>query len=202
MKRVENQDTSPESQQNQYWKISDAIRRFSDDIFFIQTRHWKGWKKFRAYKIRTMVHDADKNIPIEVLCWTHKKSEDPRILANRKWMRMTWFDELPQVINILKGEMSVFGARPSSEAVYENMTDVKKRRRNKYKPWVFGGYGFVWKESPTRLKIKGKRTMRENQDIYLKWREIKAAKSIIHLSLYHLYVLKENIKAIRNWILK
>jgi exopolysaccharide biosynthesis polyprenyl glycosylphosphotransferase len=76
-------------------------------IFYKQERLTKDGKLFMIYKFRTMVIDAER-ISGPVLA----TEKDPRILPIGKFLRATRMDELPQIINILKGEMSIVGPRP------------------------------------------------------------------------------------------
>ena len=78
-------------------------------------------KYFKAYKFRSMVMDADKKLenvldadPRLRVEWeaSHKLKDDPRVTTIGKILRRTSFDEFPQLINILKGEMSLVGPRP------------------------------------------------------------------------------------------
>jgi len=91
------------------------------DIFFRQQRLGKDNKNFLCYKYRTMYNNSDKllteylkNHPSEINYYNryHKYQNDPRITTIGKILRATSLDELPQVINILKGEMSWVGPRP------------------------------------------------------------------------------------------
>ena len=75
-------------------------------VFFRQERVGRGFHPFLIYKFRTMVHDAPrKGGPITV-------GEDPRITRVGWYLRKTKIDEMPQLINVLKGEMSFVGPRP------------------------------------------------------------------------------------------
>lgn len=76
-------------------------------VFYKQERLTKDGKKFMIYKFRTMVVDAEK-LSGPVLA----SEKDPRILPIGRLLRATRMDELPQILNILKGEMSVVGPRP------------------------------------------------------------------------------------------
>lgn len=80
---------------------------------YSQIRLTKNGKKFRIYKLRTMVEDAEKNGP--VLCQNH----DSRITAAGAFLRRTKIDELPQLFNILKGDMSIVGPRPERPELEE-----------------------------------------------------------------------------------
>lgn len=76
-------------------------------IFYKQERLTKDGKKFMIYKFRTMIVDAEKTSgPVLAT------DRDPRILPIGRLLRATRLDELPQIVNILKGEMSVVGPRP------------------------------------------------------------------------------------------
>ncbi|MBU1991063.1 sugar transferase [bacterium] len=90
-------------------------------IFFKQNRMGKDGKVFVCYKFRSMREDGDillqeylKEHPEEVANYSiyHKYDNDPRITKIGDIMRRTSLDELPQIINVLKGEMSLIGPRP------------------------------------------------------------------------------------------
>jgi lipopolysaccharide/colanic/teichoic acid biosynthesis glycosyltransferase len=88
-------------------------------VFFTQDRTGKDGKRFKMYKFRTMVYNAEalkKELAhLNELEWPDFKiSNDPRITRVGRFMRKTSLDELPQFINILKGEMSLVGPRPTS----------------------------------------------------------------------------------------
>jgi exopolysaccharide production protein ExoY len=89
-------------------------------VFFRQYRLGKKGKVFRIFKFRTMVHDAeeilkkDRNLYEEYLRNNFKLSgdRDPRITRIGSFLRKTSLDELPQIFNVLKGDMSLVGPRP------------------------------------------------------------------------------------------
>ena len=88
-------------------------------VIFKQLRTGKGGRRFHMYKFRTMVPNADelkiKYAHLNELQWPDFKiKDDPRITTSGKFMRKTSLDELPQLINILRGEMSLVGPRPTS----------------------------------------------------------------------------------------
>lgn len=76
-------------------------------VFYKQTRLTKDRKEFMIYKFRTMIQDAEKDGHARLA-----SEKDDRILPVGRFLRATRLDELPQLINILKGEMSVVGPRP------------------------------------------------------------------------------------------
>ena len=88
-------------------------------IFYKQLRTGKGGKRFWMYKFQTMVPNADELKPtlmhLNVLEWPDfKVPDDPRVTKLGKILRKTSVDELPQLLNVLKGEMSLVGPRPTS----------------------------------------------------------------------------------------
>lgn len=76
-------------------------------VFYKQLRLTKDGKVFEIYKFRTMVQNAEEDGVARLA-----SESDDRILPVGRFLRMTRLDELPQLINILKGEMSVVGPRP------------------------------------------------------------------------------------------
>ena len=99
-----------------------AIRKDSDGpAMFTQKRIGKDGKLFEIYKFRTMVPDADKKLfemlekdenAREEYKLNKKLKHDPRITKVGNFLRKTSIDELPQLINVLKGDMSLVGPRP------------------------------------------------------------------------------------------
>ena len=87
-------------------------------IFYSQIRTGRYNKLFRAWKLRTMIDGADNNN----VHWTLK--DDDRITRVGKWLRKMRFDEVPQLINILKGEMSLIGPRPEAISLVEKYTEA------------------------------------------------------------------------------
>lgn len=89
-------------------------------VFYRQERITTYGKKFRIFKFRTMIQDADKKGSLITL------GEDPRITKIGSKIRKCRLDEIPQLINILKGEMSFVGTRPEVEKYVEKYTDKMK----------------------------------------------------------------------------
>lgn len=97
-------------------------------VFFRQTREGQGGKPFTIYKLRSMVVDAESK-QAELKAASHrdgpafKIKKDPRVTKVGKFLRASCIDELPQLINVLKGEMSLVGPRPlpwhESRACYQ-----------------------------------------------------------------------------------
>jgi undecaprenyl-phosphate galactose phosphotransferase len=90
-------------------------------VIFSHERVGKGGKTFKCYKIRTMYIDAEEKLkqiletnPEVKVEWEtkYKLTNDPRVTPIGKFLRKTSLDELPQIFNVLKGEMSLIGPRP------------------------------------------------------------------------------------------
>ncbi len=90
-------------------------------ILFVQLRTGQGGRRFKMYKFRTMVANSEElkqtYAHLNELTWPDfKLSDDPRVTRLGRVLRKTSLDELPQIVNVLKGEMSLVGPRPTSFA--------------------------------------------------------------------------------------
>jgi lipopolysaccharide/colanic/teichoic acid biosynthesis glycosyltransferase len=88
-------------------------------IFFHQKRTGKGGRRFTMYKFRTMVTNAEElklsYAHLNELTWPDFKiTDDPRVTRIGRFLRKSSLDELPQIINVFKGNMSLVGPRPTS----------------------------------------------------------------------------------------
>jgi len=109
--------------------IALLVKRSSPGpVLFVQERIGKNGVPFRFYKFRTMVHNSDDAIHRQFAAMfinggdepeesqasnkVFKLTNDPRVTRIGRWLRKTSMDELPQLFNILKGEMSIVGPRP------------------------------------------------------------------------------------------
>ncbi len=83
-------------------------------IFFQQWRVGRNGRLFRIFKFRTMVANAEAqhHIVMKNQQGLHKLKHDPRVTPIGRWMRKLSLDELPQLVNVLRGEMSIVGPRP------------------------------------------------------------------------------------------
>lgn len=111
-------------------------------IFFRQTRVGLRGKPFRMFKVRTMHTHAPK------YGFSPKGSEDPRITRVGRILRRTSLDELPQLINVLRGEMSLVGPRPEMPFIVEQYTEMQKQRLA-VRPGITG----LWQLSADRSEL-------------------------------------------------
>ncbi|HEX9652989.1 MAG TPA: sugar transferase [bacterium] len=110
-------------------------------VYFFQERTGKGGKRFRVYKLRTMVKNAaalrEKYMHLnELKAPDFKITNDPRVTKVGKWLRKTSLDELPQLFNVLKGDMTLVGPRPSSYGAHTY--DLWHTARFELKPGITG----------------------------------------------------------------
>jgi exopolysaccharide biosynthesis polyprenyl glycosylphosphotransferase len=111
-------------------------------VLFRQRRVGKDGKPFTVLKFRTMVADAEERLG-EVVDLSaldepaFKVRDDPRVTPAGKQLRRTSLDELPQLINVLRGDMSLVGPRPEEEAVVA-LYDERQRARLAVKPGLTG----------------------------------------------------------------
>lgn len=110
-------------------------------VFFVQERVGLNKRRFRLYKFRTMLVDAEKKQREledlnEMSGPVFKIKNDPRITPLGKLLRKTSIDELPQLINVLKGNMSLVGPRPLPVRDYEGFELDWHRRRLSVRPGI------------------------------------------------------------------
>jgi len=104
-------------------------------VLFRQRRIGRGGRPFDMWKFRTMVRDASPDPHRDFIraCGgtttslrIHKLTDDPRVTRVGRWLRKTSLDEFPQLVNVIRGEMSLVGPRPAIPYEYEA-----------YEPWQF-----------------------------------------------------------------
>lgn len=116
------------------------IRRASrGPVFFSQMRVGRDGRPFRMYKFRTMHLHLSGDAP------TPSSHADPRITNIGRWLRRFSLDELPQFLNVLKGEMSVVGPRPEMQFIVDKYSTLE-RERLRVKPGITG----LWQISYAR----------------------------------------------------
>jgi exopolysaccharide biosynthesis polyprenyl glycosylphosphotransferase len=145
-----------------FWLLIGLIIKLESrgPVFFIQERIGLRGRKFRLYKFRTMVHDAEQLLnklqeynesdgPV------FKIKKDPRITRLGRILRKTGLDEAPQLINIIKGEMSLIGPRPPLESEVIKYERWQLRRLS-----VTPGITCTWQTTPNRHNINFEKWMK------------------------------------------
>ena len=103
-------------------------------VIYRQRRVGKGGASFEMLKLRTMALGAD---PTPEETWEPLREGDPRVTRVGAVLRRTSLDEIPNLVNVLRGEMAIVGPRPTIEAQVEQYTP-RQRRRLEVKPGITG----------------------------------------------------------------
>ena len=122
-------------------------------VFFKQKRFGKNKKFFMIYKFRTMRSDTPKDMPTHML-----SNAESYITKFGGFMRKTSIDELPQIINILKGDMSIIGPRPALWNQDDLMEERDKYNANSIRPGLTGLAQISGRdelEIPVKAKLDG-----------------------------------------------
>ena len=139
-------------------------------VFFVQQRVGLDGRVFSTYKLRTMSHDrrATSDDDLKAFAdgrWdgierrrTHKSAADPRMNTVGRMLRTFSVDEIPQLFNILRGDMSLVGPRPEIPAVVNRHYEPWMHRRHVVKPGLTG----LWQVSE-----RGNGMMHEHVDVDL-----------------------------------
>jgi len=132
-----------------HWWIALCIRRDSPGpVFFRHKRAGRGGRLFWCYKYRTMRTDAKpyEKAPVD--------GGDPRVTQFGRFLRRTSLDELPQILNVLRGEMSMVGPRPEMPFLVEQY-EPWQRRRLDVKPGITGLWQVIGRKNlPLHLNIQ------------------------------------------------
>jgi lipopolysaccharide/colanic/teichoic acid biosynthesis glycosyltransferase len=155
--------------------ITVAVRLSSDGpILYAGPRIGKNGVLFSMYKFRTMWRNADRLGPAVTA------ADDPRITSIGRWLRATKVDELPQLLNVLRGEMSLVGPRPEAPE-YVAHYDDRQRRVLSVRPGITGPTQLAYRHEEQLLRHSGV------VDVYL--RELMPRK----LEMDLLYVERRNL---------
>ena len=144
-------------------------------VFFKQERIGLRGRKFKLYKFRTMVINAEELLERlkaqnEADGPVFKIKADPRITRIGRFLRKTGLDELPQLINIIKGEMSLIGPRPPIESEVKQYERWQLRRLS-----VKPGITCTWQISPNRNDVKFEKWMQLDLNYIDNWSLAKDA---------------------------
>ena len=152
-------------------------------VFFVGERIGVGQRPFDCYKFRTMVHDArESQDSLEELNEADgvlfKLREDPRLTRVGRVLRRLSLDELPQLFNVLKGDMSLVGPRPLPLRDYQLMEEWH-RRRHVMLPgitglWQVSGRSDLSFDDMVRLDLQYMETWSLKSDLHIVWRTTAA----------------------------
>jgi lipopolysaccharide/colanic/teichoic acid biosynthesis glycosyltransferase len=115
-------------------------------VLFRQTRLGRGGQAFQMYKFRSMIVNADKRGGY------FTSENDPRITPVGRFIRRTSLDELPQLFNVLKGDMSLVGPRPDVQAQRALYTDADWALRCRVRPGITGLAQALYRSDSTQTQ--------------------------------------------------
>ncbi len=131
-------------------------------VFYKQKRFGKGGKEFNLIKFRTMHVNADKYGKLTV------GMKDPRVTRVGYFLRKYKLDELPQLINVLKGDMSLVGPRPELKYRVEKLPPEYKRIYYEIKPGITCYASIEYIKENELLEKANLKTPEEIEDFYMK----------------------------------
>ena len=111
------------------------------EVFYLQKRIGYLNKPFYIWKFATMVKNSPNIGTGEITL-----RNDPRVTPMGKWLRMTKINELPQIINVLKGEMSIVGPRPLMEVSFNLYSDEVRKVIYQSKPGITGIGSLIFRD--------------------------------------------------------
>lgn len=133
-------------------------------VLFTQPRYGLNRRLFKMYKLRTMVADADAlqaglEARNEATGPVFKIQDDPRVTPIGRWLRRTSLDEFPQLLNVLRGEMSLVGPRPLPVRDVHRFTEAALMRRFSVRPgltclWQISGRSTLTFDDWIRLDLQ------------------------------------------------
>ena len=136
---------------------------------FTQTRVGLRGKPYTIYKFRTMIQNADALMKerlekvTELESFVFQEKDDPRITRSGKFLRKTSLDELPQLLNIFKGDMSLVGPRPEVSDIVKHYS-AEQRKRHDVLPGVTG-----WAQVNGRGELTLGETLAYDLDYVRRW---------------------------------
>lgn len=157
------------------------------ELFVFRQRRVTANRTFICYKFRTMYRGAERFPRSSTLYG--KNLNDPRIIPWMKWMRRVGLDELPQLFNVLIGDMNFFGARPITEAEFLRLSSKHKNLRERSKAGCFGPYAAL-----RRRKNENNLCQANEAFLILFYRRRKLGRTA--LALFELWVLWRTFVAI------
>ena len=147
-------------------------------IFYCQSRVGRGSQPFMIIKFRSMVNDSETSGPR----WAQKN--DHRISRVGRWLRKARIDEIPQFINVLKGEMSVVGPRPERPMFVEELRtqipyyDIRHTVRPGITGWAQVMFGYAASQEDSHLKFQYDLYYIKNLSL---WLDLKALSKTIRV---------------------
>jgi len=167
-------------------------------VFFIQERIGRHGKPFNLYKFRTMVVNASEvGLPITV-------GDDPRITGVGRVLRNTKIDELPQLINVIKGNMSLVGPRPELPEYVSLYPDGVREKVLSLRPGITDLASLEFRDESEMLakcgdpkKVYAEEILPRKIDYYVRYLKEQSLRTDVKIILYTLLVLGGGIGIVK-----
>ncbi len=162
------------------------ILRFTGEgeVFYIQPRVGKDGKKFGLFKFATMVKDSEN-----IGTGTVTVKNDPRVLPVGRFLRKTKINELPQLINIFLGDMSVIGPRPQTERCFLAFPQESQDIIIQVKPGLSGIGSIIFRDEESLLDNPNIDRMKYYDDIIAPYKGRVEQWYVGHQNLYTYFML-------------
>ena len=132
------------------------------EIFFPQSRVGRGGKNFKLYKFATMLKDSPN-----MGTGTVTVKNDPRVLPMGGFLRKTKINELPQLINIFNGDMSVIGPRPQTQRCFDAFPLSSQNEIIKVRPGLSGIGSIIFRNEEDMISCVARLRYRHQLPVYL-----------------------------------
>jgi len=129
------------------------------EVFYVQQRVGKGGKMFGLLKFATMLKDSPN-----IGTGTITVKNDPRVLPFGGFLRKTKINELPQLLNILKGDMSIIGPRPQDNRCFVVFDDEDQENIKKVRPGLSGVGSIIFRDEESLLD--GQASLEDKEAFY------------------------------------
>lgn len=167
------------------WIVVVPILKFTGEgeIFFGQKRVGRGGETFRLLKFATMLKDSPN-----IGTGTITTRDDPRVLPFGKFLRATKINELPQLFNVLKGDMSVIGPRPQTQRCFDAFPEAYQREIVKVRPGLSGA-GAVAFRAEDRMLADADSAEAFYDEVIMPYKGAVESWYVAHRDLWHYFAL-------------
>lgn len=162
------------------------VLRFTGEgeVFYLQQRVGKDGKMFGMFKFVTMVKDSPN-----IGTGTITVKDDPRVLPVGKFLRKAKINELPQLLNIFKGDMSVIGPRPQTKRCFLAFPRTSQEAIAKVKPGLSGIGSIVFRDEENLLDNSNIDKMKYYDDVIAPYKGDLEQWYVEHQSMYSYFIL-------------
>ena len=153
------------------------------EVFFLQDRVGRGGKIFKLYKFATMLKDSPN-----MDTGTVTVKNDPRVLPLGRFLRKTKINELPQLINVFAGDMSVIGPRPQTQRCFDAFPVASQKEIVKVRPGL-SGIGSVFFRNEESMLNEAMNVNEFYDDTVMPYKGKLEEWYVSHINIYYYFIL-------------